>query len=121
MAYPCAAGVAPEDPHCRLRLLRRHPWGPRHDRAGADRSHRRRADCALLPDCDRDCRCLRICRGLRVLGDPPAGSRSESGEASMTGAPQNAKPTDNWLTTNNLPRIGFATALAPPAAGAALA
>jgi hypothetical protein len=32
-----------------------------------------------------------------------------------------AAPNSNWLSTNNLPRIGFATALAPPAAGASLA
>src|SRR5262245_48314567 len=34
----------------------------------------------------------------------------------MTGA-----PNDRWLSSRNLPRLGFATALAPPAAGAALA
>jgi hypothetical protein len=41
----------------------------------------------------------------------------------MSEAPQNSspKPADNWLRSRNLPRIGFATALAPPAAGALLA
>jgi hypothetical protein len=31
------------------------------------------------------------------------------------------KPADNWLQSRNMPRLGFATALAPPAAGALLA
>ncbi|HEV7693333.1 MAG TPA: hypothetical protein VGO52_21035 [Hyphomonadaceae bacterium] len=39
----------------------------------------------------------------------------------MADAPQNAKPADNWLKSSNMPRLGFATALAPPAAGALLA
>ena len=37
----------------------------------------------------------------------------------MSDAPD--KPADNWLKSSNMPRLGFATALAPPAAGALLA